>query len=442
MPIEIKVPRLGWSMEEGTFIEWFKQEGQTVRAGEPLFAIEGDKAIQEVEAIGSGILRILPTAPENGDTVKVGTMLAVLVGADETDLANQPLQITEEASVERPPPERRKSWWDSHGVSLDKAMDPIASDAGSVTPGARVEPLTERDPLQSSRARISPRAIRVAKELGVDWRTIPGTGRSGRVRERDVRHAAARSRTPPPPRRPSRRSAETQNAPDEGRVHSSFRRTIAARMLEGSQSTAPVTLTTSADATNLASLRAQFKATVQSPGEVIPGYTDILLKLVARALQEHEALNRLWIDDQIIAPDGIHIAIAVDTPAGLLAPVVRDVPSLGLREIAAQTQGLKVRAHAAQLTPQDLQGGTFTVSNLGAFGIDAFTPIINVPQCAILGLGRIARLPAVVGDQIVPRDTITLSLTFDHRIVDGAPAARFLAALRTAIENPGPWLVF
>src|SRR5580704_5873321 len=284
MPIEIKVPRLGWSMEEGTFIEWFKQEGQTVRAGEPLFAIEGDKAIQEVEAIGSGILRILPTAPENGDTVKVGTMLAVLVGADETDLANQPLQITEEASVERPPPERRKSWWDSHGVSLDKAMDPIASDANSVTPGARVEPLTERDPLQSSRARISPRAIRVAKELGVDWRTIPGTGRSGRVRERDVRHAAARSRTPTPPRRPSRRSAETQNAPDEGRVRSSFRRTIAARMLEGSQSTAPVTLTTSADATNLASLRAQFKATVQSPGEVIPGYTDILLKLVARAL--------------------------------------------------------------------------------------------------------------------------------------------------------------
>jgi len=122
--------------------------------------------------------------------------------------------------------------------------------------------------------------------------------------------------------------------------------------------------------------------------------------------------------------------------------VISDVPGLGLREIAARTHDLQERAHASQLKPQELKGGTFTISNLGAFGIDAFTPIINVPQCAILGLGRIERRPTVVGDQIVPREAITLSLTFDHRIVDGAPAARFLAALRQAIENPGPWLVF
>ena len=213
-------------------------------------------------------------------------------------------------------------------------------------------------------------------------------------------------------------------------------------MLEGSQQTAPVTLTTTADATNLASLRAQFKATAPSPGERVPGYTDIMVKLVARALQEHPALNQQWIDDRIVTPDGVHIAIAVDTPAGLLAPVISDVPSLGLREIAARTHDLKQRAHTSELKPQELKGGTFTISNLGAFGIDAFTPIINLPQCAILGLGRIERRPMVVSDQIVPREAITLSLTFDHRIVDGAPAARFLAALRQAIENPGPWLVF
>ena len=416
MPIEIKVPRLGWSMEEGTFIEWFKREGQTVAAGEPLFAIEGDKAIQEVEAIGSGILRILPTAPENGDTVKVGTMLAMLVGAEEADIPHATLATTPAATIDPPP------------------TAPILK-----TESERFEPQTRPGPRFSSSPRVSPRAARVAAELGLDWRTIHGTGRSGRIRERDVRAAADR---PQATRRAIRRTAEPLGAPVESRALPSLRRTIAARMLEGSQATAPVTLTTSADASNLASLRAQFKATAQAPGEIIPAYGDILLKLVARALQEHEALNQLWIDDQIVTPDGIHIAIAVDTPAGLLAPVLRDVPSLGLREIAAETQAMKVRAHAGQLTPQDLQGGTFTISNLGAFGIDAFTPIINVPQCAILGLGRIDRRPVVVGDQIVPRDTVTLSLTFDHRIVDGAPAARFLAALRTAIENPGPWLVF
>ena len=264
-----------------------------------------------------------------------------------------------------------------------------------------------------------------------------GTGRDGRVRERDIQAAAKQQGSRLDRQTPSMRPPRVRSPKS-----TSFRRTIAARMLEGSQQTAPVTLTTTADATNFASLRAQFKATAQSPGEVVPSYTDLMIKLVARALQEFPELNQQWADGQIVSPDGIHIAVAVDTPAGLLAPVVRDVPGLGLREIAARTHDLKLRAAASRLERRELSGGTFTVSNLGAFGIDAFTPIINVPQCAILGMGRIARRPTVVGDQIVARDAITLSLTFDHRIVDGAPAARFLAALSKAIENPGPWLVF
>ncbi|HUE17032.1 MAG TPA: dihydrolipoamide acetyltransferase family protein [Planctomycetaceae bacterium] len=451
MAIEIKVPRLGWSMEEGTFIEWLKREGQPVQAGEPLFAIEGDKAIQEVEAIGSGILRIAPKAPENGDTVKVGTTLAFLVGPDEADTFNTALDSTldttavwpaaaEEALEIEParsgpaglPAEQDRSIPAARGrrrASVERESAELVQ-AASQTGASQTE---------TRRPRVSPRAARVAAELGVDWSTIEGTGRSGRIRERDVRTESARHQRTD---RRGRKSVEPVDAPVGSTAQPSFRRTIAARMLEGSQATAPVTLTTTADATNLASLRAQFKATAKSPDELIPGYTDIMVKLAARALQEYPALNRQWIDGQIVAPDGVHIAVAVDTPAGLLAPVVGDVPNLGLREIAARTHDLKIRAHASQLKPQDLTGGTFTISNLGAFGIDAFTPIINVPQCAILGLGRIDRRPTVVGDQIVPRDTITLSLTFDHRIVDGAPAARFLAALRTAIENPGPWLVF
>jgi pyruvate dehydrogenase E2 component (dihydrolipoamide acetyltransferase) len=449
MAIEIKVPRLGWSMEEGTFIEWLKREGQPVAAGEPLFAIEGDKAIQEVEAIGSGILRIAPKAPENGETVKVGTTLAFLVGPDEADTFNTKfdtaLDTTPDTTAVWPASEEVLEIEPAKSASAGlpaEQVGPVFADPDQILsewPQESAEPLTAIRQTQAKRPRVSPRAARVAAELGVDWKTIQGTGRSGRIRERDVRTEVARRQTAG---RRGRKAAEPVDASAGSPAQTSFRRTIAARMFEGAQATAPVTLTTTADATNLASLRAQFKATARSPGELVPGYTDIMVKLAARALQEHPALNQQWIDGQIVAPDGIHIAVAVDTPAGLLAPVVRDVPSLGLREIAARTHDLKARAHASQLKPQELSGGTFTISNLGAFGIDAFTPIINVPQCAILGLGRIDRRPMVVGEQIVARDTITLSLTFDHRIVDGAPAARFLAAVRNAIENPGPWLVF
>jgi pyruvate dehydrogenase E2 component (dihydrolipoamide acetyltransferase) len=175
---------------------------------------------------------------------------------------------------------------------------------------------------------------------------------------------------------------------------------------------------------------------------VTPGYLAFIAKLAACALAEHPQLNQQWIDGRIEMPAGIHIAVAVDTSAGLLAPVVRDVPALGIRELTARIADLTSAAESGQLGTAELTGGTFTISNLGAYGIDAFTPILNLPQCAILGLGRIEKRAAVVGAQIVARDQMVLSLTFDHRVVDGAPAAKFLATLRQGIENPGPWLVF
>jgi pyruvate dehydrogenase E2 component (dihydrolipoamide acetyltransferase) len=152
-------------------------------------------------------------------------------------------------------------------------------------------------------------------------------------------------------------------------------------------------------------------------------------------------MNAVWRDDAIFASDDVHIGIAVDTDAGLMAPVLRDVPSLAVRQVAEQSRALIEQARAQRLTVEQMQGGTFTVTNLGMHGIDAFTPIINLPQVAILGVGRITREPAVMNEQIVPRDMLTLSLTFDHRAVDGGPAARFLDALRGAIEQPAAWLV-
>jgi pyruvate dehydrogenase E2 component (dihydrolipoamide acetyltransferase) len=199
-----------------------------------------------------------------------------------------------------------------------------------------------------------------------------------------------------------------------------------------------VTLTARVDATNLVNLRGQFKA---APTAEVPTYNDILLKLTATALREHPRLQAQWRDEGLFVPERIDLALAVDTDAGLLVPVIRDVARLSLREVAARSRELLALASSGRLTAEQMRDATFTVSNLGMFGVDAFTPIIHLPQCATLGVGRIAREPVVVNDTVVPRDTLTLSLTFDHRVVDGAPAARFLAALKGCIENPAPWLV-
>jgi pyruvate dehydrogenase E2 component (dihydrolipoamide acetyltransferase) len=201
------------------------------------------------------------------------------------------------------------------------------------------------------------------------------------------------------------------------------------------RSTAPVTLTTRVDAAELVGWRERLKS-APLEGGVTPSYVEILVKLAARALVDHPGLLARWEDGRILPAAGVHIGIAVDTPEGLVVPVVRDVPSLPLVQVAARSRRLVERALRKGLTPEEMADGTFTVTNLGAFGIDAFTPIINYPQCAILGIGRIDRQPVVREDRVVPGYVLTLSLTFDHRIVDGAPAARFLAALSRLIESP------
>jgi pyruvate dehydrogenase E2 component (dihydrolipoamide acetyltransferase) len=253
---------------------------------------------------------------------------------------------------------------------------------------------------------------------------VKGGGRTGRIRERDVRAASERITVP-------------QGA---GTAISSVRKTIAERLTASLRATAPVTLTTTADATNLVNLRRQFKAVAEGDGAV-PGYTDFIVKLAAGALQKHPALASRWTGEALVAAASIDIGFAVDADAGLLVPVVRDVPALSLRLLAARTRDLAERARTGTLRAAEMEGGAFTVTNLGAFGVDAFTPIIHYPQCAILGVGRIQRRPVVVGDQVAAREQVTLSLTFDHRIVDGAPAARFMQTLVQYVENPGPWLM-
>jgi pyruvate dehydrogenase E2 component (dihydrolipoamide acetyltransferase) len=398
MALPITIPRLGWNMEEGIFAGWLKHDGDEVRAGDLIYRLESDKATQDIECLDSGILRIPPDSPREGDSVAVGAVLAYLVQPGEV------LPI------------------EGQLVDVKTAAEPTRKVGGSVQaskPGdSRIDAAPAGD---RSAAPVSPRARRIAAELGVDWTEVKGTGRTGRIREKDVRAAA-----------PGRREAPAQ-APAPV---SSIRRTIAARMMESRRATAPVTLTTTADAANLVSLRKQF----QAAGGLSPTYTDIIVKLCARALREHPSLNARWEDERVVLLPDIDIGIAVDTPAGLYVPVLRNVSMLGVRELAARSSELIERARKRELKNEEMRGSTFTVTSLGPLGIDAFTPIINYPECAILGIGCIRRQPVVRDEQIAIGEQMTLSLTFDHRVVDGAPAARFLQYLAGLIENPAAFL--
>ena len=218
------------------------------------------------------------------------------------------------------------------------------------------------------------------------------------------------------------------------------RRVIARRMAESSSATAPLTLTTEADATGLVALREQLKATLGTRGRPVPTYNDLMIKLTGVALREHPMLNARWKENEIILLPQINIGAAVDSDAGLIVPVIQDVPNKSIQRIAAEAKVLVEKARNHQLAADEIEGGTFTVTNLGMYNIDAFTPIINLPEAAILGVGRIVEKPAVWDGQVVPRSMMALSLTFDHRVVDGGPAARFLDTIREFVEAPYIWV--
>ena len=460
MPFEVVMPRLGWNMETGALAEWRKRDGEYVEAGEILFAVESDKAIQEVEALESGILRIPADSPQPGLQVPVGTLLAYLVKSGES----VPLKV---------------------GATPATAVTPSPPKAGASPEMVLVEQTSVAPSSNAKKPAISPRARRVADQLGVDWTRLGGSGRTGRIVERDVRQAAATSsigRVSPLARRvaqevgvdveqlvarspgkrirradveaaarqaasvsppPATLAIPAQAAPmPVGAVvpMTQVRRTIAERMAASAYTTAAVTLTTEANATELVRLRNQLKSNGAQP---VPSFTDLLAKLVAQALTEHPRVNAHLESDAIVHSVAVHMGIAVDTERGLLVPVLRDVQAKSLRQISQESAILIERARSGQISLDELRGGTFTITNLGMYEIDAFTPIINLPECAILGLGRIVPKQVVVdadAGRVVIQHMMFLSLTFDHRVVDGAPAARFLQRVKQYVEKPYLWL--
>jgi pyruvate dehydrogenase E2 component (dihydrolipoamide acetyltransferase) len=427
MSIDVLAPPLGTTVDTVTLVNWYRHEGEMVRQGEPLFAVETDKATLDVEAPASGILRQVSCAP--GSEVKVLSRIAVIAAPDEVielpkvepSAAVAPSQILNV----QPAPERKdgrtfispraKRLAEEQGVEWQALQ-------GTGPEGAIVERDVEAYLKTQQTRKITPVAERMAQEAGLNWTQLSGTGIGGRITREDIAHALASTTAAP-----SREGDQVlETLPVTG-----VREVIAGRMAQSASTTARVTLTAEADATALVELRANLAA-----DGVAVSYNDLFLYVLARALREQPRLNASLQGDAIQVWRRIHIGLAVDTDRGLIVPVVRDVDRKGLAEIARETTGLIEAVQQGKVLPDDLRGGTFTLTNLGMYGIDAFTPIINLPECAILGVGRISARPTVVDNQVVVRQMVWLSLAFDHRLVDGGPAARFLQRVVQLIGHP------
>lgn len=442
MPQPITIPRLGWSMEEGVFAAWLKSPGDMVRAGDMLFVLEGEKAANEIESFDAGRLCVPADAPQPGTTVNVGDVIGFLLADGEDAPTSVRLQPATPASAPSDVPTLPRAAGPAArrmarqlGIDLDSVATPdptgrvVCEDVRQAT-----RPIATPRPPSPTQTRpvATPRARRRAEETGVDWTRLTGTGRNGRIRERDVLTAS----TSHAPRPPSPAAEISPTEPGRFVLASKLRQAIALRMAAGFHQAVPVTLTTKIDAGPLVAFRNQLKAAATD--EPVPTYNDILLHHAAQTLRELPDLNSCWHRNGIHSYDAVHIATAVDTPDGLLAPVVRNADRLTLPELARVTRQLVTLARGGQLGQHQLTGGTFTISNLGMYGIDAFTPVLNLPQAAILGIGRIVSEPVVRSGSIVAGQSITLSLTFDHRVTDGAPAARWLQRLGERLQAPAP----
>lgn len=446
MATEIFMPKIGLNMREGLLVEWLVKDGQTVKKGDALFVVETDKVTNEITAETDGIVKISFPA---GEMAPVAAVVGYILAPGEV-------------------------------------MSQVPTD----TEVGRQEPVTIENLTKTSRQQIrvlaTPAARRRASELQIDLAMVAGTGPEGRISVEDVEAFAVKAvkkpaeqviKATPVARRmakelgidltvivPADGSTITRKDVEKTREYalqpelntiqpvlnkvglesismSPTRALIAERMTASSRETAAVTLITEVDASELYDLRAFYNRAVSKSGGNQISYDALLVKLASIALQEHDYMNVRYQDGVIMPARQIEIGVALDTPRGLVVPVVKDVLRKSVVEITADLQLMNARALDGKALPEDFEGGTFTITNLGMYGIDGFTPIIKLPEVAILGVGRIVSKPAEYQGAIALRKRMTLSLTFDHRLIDGAPAARFLQRLANLIEHPGLVLI-
>jgi pyruvate dehydrogenase E2 component (dihydrolipoamide acetyltransferase) len=410
MATEIKLPRLGQGMESGTIVKWLKSEGELVEKGEPLYELDTDKVTQEVEADASGVL--LKIAVAEGE-VPVGRTIAVIGEQGEA------VEVAEDEQEEGSPARAREQ-------ERERGREASA-------PSELTEAVTQIREPQSGNGRVkaSPLARRIARERGIDLRNVAGTGPDGRVVAEDVERAAATGAPAPPAAAPS---PLTVSQDVEVEQLSSMRKTIARRLTEAWQ--APVfQLGITVDMARALVVRARLVELNANGAK--PTVSDLLTKVCAMALMRHRAVNALYKGDAIELHPTANVGIAVAIPNGLVVPVIQGCERKTIAEIAADRAVLVDRARSGKLQQGDLDGGTFTISNLGMFGIERFIAVLNPPQAAILAVGSTEEKQVAVDGQVVVRPRMELTLTCDHRAIDGATGAQFLQDVKAFLEEPG-----
>lgn len=385
MPTVVVMPALGMAQEKGTLIHWLKAEGEPVVKGEPLMEVETDKAAVEIEAPASGVLSNVTALP--GDEVPVGTTIALILAPGERLEA---AVVAKSEPLDASPP--------------DAKSEPLVYETASAAKPGGVIP-------------ASPAARRIAREKGVDLGTLQGTGPKGAVLAADVL-----------------RSAGTKAPVGEIVPLTSMRRVIAERMSLSKQTAPHFYLSIDVDMTEVIKKRTDWK---EKGERIVASINDFILSAVAASLRDFPSLNSTLTDRGVeILPD-VNIGLAVAVEDGLVVPVIRNADRLALQELAQRSRELAEKAQHKKLFPSDYEGGTFTVSNLGMFGVDGFVAIINPPQCAILAVGRVAPRAVPDGEKLAVRSMMTMTLSADHRIVDGVIGAKFLQKVKRSLEKPG-----
>ena len=428
MATEVKLPRLGQGMEAGTIVRWLKSEGDTVEKGEPLYELDTDKVTQEVEAEAGGVL--LKIAIPEGE-VEVGKTIAVIgeagedvteafgEGEDEQPGAAESDEADESAEKPARAPARDAEREAGREASTEAPTEPQQQATTNGQPEAN-----------GGRVKASPLARRIARERGVDISALSGTGPEGRVVAEDVERAAASGTPTAAPARAAVPSGEV-----EIEKLTSLRKTIARRMTEAWQAPA-FQIAMSADMSRTLALRERMVAMLQE-GQTKPTISDVLTKVCASALMRHRDVNALFAGDAIELHPSANIGIAVAIPKGLVVPVIPQCERKSIAEIAEARAAVVERARSGKLQQADLEGGTFTISNLGMYGVERFVAVLNPPQAAILAVGAAEEKPVVRDREVVVRPMLELTLTCDHRSLDGATASEFLGTVKAFLEEPG-----
>ena len=395
MAVEVVMPKFGLTMTEGTIQQWFKSEGDPIKTGEALFEVETEKVLYEVEAPADGTVAKLLYALEA--VVGVGLPIAIIAEAGE-DIAEIAARYAAAAAAP--------------AAAAATATEPVPVAASAAPPAPKEK---------RGRVPVTPAARKLAKEHSIDLALMTGTGPRGRITREDVQKIIdSGGQVAPSAAAP----AAAEDIPLRG-----MRKVIAERMHQSLQGSAQLTITTEVDVTQLIDRRQEVRQDFNAT------YTDFIVQACAHALKQHPRMNASLEGNTIHLNNHIHVGLAVALDEGLIVPVVRDTDKKSLRDIAEEAKTLAEKARASQLKLEEVSGGTFTVSNLGMYGVDSFTPIINAPQSGILGVGRIVEKPVIYRGEVARRSMLVLSLTFDHRVIDGAPAGAFLQTVADLLAH-------